>query len=170
MNQIMLDSLNQQINEEMYSAYLYLSMVSYFNSVNLPGAAHWMMIQYKEELMHAEKIMNFIMERGSNFKLTQIKEPTNYWSSPLDAFKAALNHEKHITSCINQLYEVALREKDYSTVQFLQWFVTEQVEEEANAMQIIDDFERIANDPKGIFMIDRELSQRPSAESEASSE
>jgi ferritin len=162
MNHTVLEAFNKQINEEMYSAYLYLSMVSYFNTVNLPGAAHWMIAQYKEELSHAEKFIHFIVERGASFKLREIKEPTNHWSSPLDAFKSAYAHEQHITACINNLMELCIREKDYSSAQFLQWFITEQVEEEANVSSIISDFERISNDPKGIFMIDRELAGRPS--------
>jgi ferritin len=161
MNHMMLDALNQQINEEMYSAYLYLSMVAYFHSMKMPGAAHWMVAQYKEELMHAEKIIAYIMDRGANFKLREIKEPTNHWSSPIDAFKAAYAHEQHITGCITNLYDIAMREKDYPTVQFLQWFVNEQVEEEANASQIVDDFERIGHDARGLFMLDRELASRP---------
>ncbi len=164
MNQAVLESFNQQINEELYSAYLYLSMSSFFHSSNLPGAAHWMFVQYKEELQHAEKFIHFILERGAAYKLKEIKEPTNYWTSPLDAFKAALAHEQHITKCIDNLVELSLREKDFSSMQFLQWFVGEQVEEEANATKIIDDIERIGNDAKGFFFIDKELGNRPAME------
>ncbi len=170
MNQTVLDAFNEQINEELYSAYLYLAMSSYFHSFNLPGAAHWMFVQYKEELQHAEKFIHFILERGPAYKLKEIKEPTNHWPSPLDAFKAALTHEKHITQCINNLVELTLREKDFSSMQFLQWFVDEQVEEEANASKIIDDIERIGNDSKGLYFIDKELGNRPNMEPSSEAE
>jgi len=153
-------ALNNQINEELFSAYLYLSMSAWFESINLKGFANWMMIQNQEEQLHAMKIFSFINERGGTVKLEGIKEPQLKWDSPLAAFEAAYKHEQHITGCINDLYHLAVEEKDRATQIFLEWFVTEQVEEEANADEIVQNLKLIGNAGHGVFMLDREMAQR----------
>ena len=153
-------ALNKQINEEIYSAYLYLSMSAYFESGNLKGFANWMMVQYKEEMDHAMKFYNYLNERSGKVNLYAIKEPPIKWKSPLNAFKETLKHEQHITKCINGLVEVAEKEKDRATFNMLQWYIDEQVEEEANDEEIINKLELVGNSGNGIFMLDRELAQR----------
>ncbi|MDD4028265.1 MAG: ferritin [Caldisericia bacterium] len=152
--------LNQQINEELYSAYLYQAIRAYFESIGLSGFSNWMKVQAEEELFHAEKFFSHIVQRGGRIRLTAIKEPAFEWKNPLDAFKASLEHEKHITSCIHNLVSVAEEEKDYPSKTFLNWFVDEQVEEEDNVSKIVQELEMIENDGKGLLMIDRELSSR----------
>jgi len=125
-------ALNKQINAELYSAYLYLSMVAYFESVNLPGFANWMKVQTQEELMHAMKIYDFVNERGGRVVLKAIEAPPTEWDSPLDAFEATYKHEQKVTGLINNLVNLAIEEKDHATSSFLQWFVNEQVEEESS--------------------------------------
>jgi ferritin len=156
----MLKALNSQINEELYSAYLYLSMAAWFETLNLKGFANWMMVQNQEEQIHAMKIYNFINDRGGKVALQTVKEPPAEWKSPQDAFEASLKHEQHITGKINELVQLAMEEKDRASQIFLEWFVTEQVEEEASAEQILTDLELVGKEGKGIFMIDRELGQR----------
>lgn len=154
-------ALNKQINAELYSAYLYLSMSAYFESVELPGAAQWMKSQTQEEMMHAMKIYEFVNERGGRVKLEAISEPEMEWDSPLNAFEDALKHEKHVTSLINDLVDLAISEKDHATQIFLQWFVTEQVEEEASANSVVQKLKLAGESPGGLFMVDRELGTRP---------
>ena len=154
------EALNRQINEEMYSAYLYLSMSAYFASINLSGFAHWLYVQYHEELEHAEKIFKYVIERGGRVKLTAIKEPEFEWKSPRDAFEAVVKHEKYITSRIYELLEIAEQEKDRATFAMLQWFVNEQVEEEAHSEEILARLEMIGDSKQGLLMLDRELAQR----------
>ncbi len=159
---VMEDAINKQINEEMYSAYLYLSMSAYFDSINLNGFSNWMYVQYQEEIEHAMKFIEHLKNRGGRLKLYAIAEPPNEWSSPLDAFKATLEHEKHITKCINDLVDVAEKEKDRAAYNMLQWFIDEQVEEEANDEEIIAQLEMVGDNKNGLLMIDRELAQRKS--------
>lgn len=154
------EALNRQINEEMYSAYLYLSMSAYFASINLSGFSHWLYVQYHEELEHAEKIFKYVIERGGRVKLTAIKEPEFEWKSPRDAFEAVVKHEKYITSRIYELLEIAEQEKDRATFAMLQWFVNEQVEEEAHSEEILARLEMIGDSKQGLLMLDRELAQR----------
>ena len=130
-------ALNEQINAELYSAYLYLSMVAYFESVNLPGFATWMRVQTQEELTHAMKIYEFVNECGGRVILKPIAEPPAEWESPLVAFKAAYKHEQKVTGLINNLVNLAIEEKDHASNNFLQWFVDEQVEEEASADEVV---------------------------------
>lgn len=156
----MVEALNRQINEEMFSAYLYLSMSAYFESQNLKGFANWMMVQYKEEVDHAMKFYNYINSRGGKVKLFALAEPPSNWSSPLDAFEETLKHEQHITKCINDLVGFAEQEKDRATFNFLQWYVDEQVEEEENDNEIIGKLKLLGESGNGIFMLDRELAQR----------
>jgi ferritin len=159
-NQRIEKELNKQINREFYSAYLYMSMASYFQSENLLGFANWMHIQVQEELIHAQKMYDFVNERGGRVVLEQINKPQTDWDSSLAAFEDSLKHEEFITASINDLVNVALEEKDHASHIFLQWFVTEQVEEEASVTDVIKKLRLMKDAPGGIFMLDRELSQR----------
>lgn len=152
--------LNKQLNKEFFSAYLYMSMSAYFKSIDLLGFANWMNIQAKEEMIHAEKIYNFIHERNGKVTLEQIEKPQTDWDSPLAAFEDSLKHELFITDSINELVNIALEEKDHATNIFLQWFVTEQIEEESNATEIIRKLKLMKDAPGGMFMLDKELATR----------
>ncbi|MFI4910776.1 MAG: ferritin [Sedimentisphaeraceae bacterium JB056] len=156
----MLDAINAQINAEFYSSYLYMSMSSYFSSIGMPGAANWMRIQALEEMTHAEKFCNYIDERGGRVILTAIEGPETQWEDALAAFEAVLAHEQKVTSLINNLMDVAISEKDHAATLFLQWFVGEQVEEEASAQAVIDQLKLAGESKGGMLMIDRELGQR----------
>ena len=163
-------ALNVQVNAELYSAYLYLSMESYFKSLNLNGFANWMRVQTQEEVSHAMKIYDFINERGGRALLKGIEGPPTKWKSPLAVFETAYAHEQKVTGLINDLVDLAIKEKDHATNSFLQWFVNEQVEEEASADEIVQQLKMMENAPGGMFMLDRELGQRifapPAAEGE----
>ena len=156
------DAINQQINAEMYSAYLYYAMANYFESVSLKGFAAWMRVQAQEEMIHAVKFTNFINDRGGRVLQKTIAEPPFEWKSPLDVFESVLAHENKVTSLINDLVNLSIQEKDHAANAFLQWFVTEQVEEEANDKEIIDQLKLIGEDKSGLFMINKELALRPS--------
>jgi ferritin len=160
MNSRVQEALNKQINFEIESARLYLSMALWFHSVNLPGFAHWMEIQYKEETLHAEKMLNFMLDRRGTPVLEALPKPPVSWASPLAAFEEAFAHEQQVSDRINNLVSLALEVKDHASNNFLQWFVSEQVEEEANADKVIQQLRLNANQPAGIFMLDRELAQR----------
>ena len=155
----MQEALNKQVNWELYSAYLYLSMSSYLESKGLAGAAHYMKAQAQEEMIHAMKIFDFINERGGRALLSSIEGPPTEWDSPLAVFEHAYEHEQHVTSLINGLMDLALEERDHATQIFLQWFVSEQVEEEASASAVVEQL-KLAGD-KGLFLVDKELGQRP---------
>lgn len=156
-------ALNAQINKEFFSSYLYLSMSSYFESKNLTGMANWMKIQADEEHLHAMKFYTYVIQKGGRVILTSIETPKNGWKSPLDAYEDTYVHEQFITASINELVHLSLEEKDYATHNFLQWFVTEQVEEESNVTKIIDDLKMVGENNYGIFMLDRELGTRQPA-------
>lgn len=156
----MLKALNDQINAEMFSSYLYLSMEAYFQSISLTGFAAWMRAQVQEELMHGMKFYDFVNERGGKVTLEAIAKPDSSWASPLAAFNAILVHEQHVTSLINDLVDLAITEKDHATNNFLQWFVSEQVEEEASASEIVEKLKLIKDNPSGLFMMDAELGKR----------
>ena len=153
-------ALNGQVNAELYSAYLYLSMESYFKSLNLNGSASWMRVQTQEEVMHAMKIYEFINERGGKVTLKTIEGPLTKWDSPLAVFEAVYVHEQKVTGLINDLVDLAIKEKDHATNTFLQWFVNEQVEEESSADEVVQQLKMMENAPGGMFMLDRELGQR----------
>lgn len=153
-------ALNEQINAEMYSAYLYLAMAAYFEAENLPGFANWMKIQTQEETAHAMKFFHFINERRGRVVLKAIDQPAKEWKSPLAAFEASFEHEQMITGRIDDLVNLALEEKDHATNAFLQWFVTEQVEEETSVDTIIQMLKMAEKAPGAVFMIDRELGRR----------
>jgi len=155
-------ALNDQINAELYSAYLYLSMAAYFENENLPGFATWMRVQTQEEVMHAMKIYDYLNGQGGRVTLKSIDEPPAKWKSPLDVFEATYKHEQAVTGRIKDLVDLAVKEKDHSTNSFLQWFVTEQVEEEKSADEIVQKLKKIADAPGGLYMLDKELGQRQS--------
>ena len=153
-------ALNEQINHEMFSAYLYLAMSAYFQSIGLEGFAGWMRVQAREELTHAMKFFDHLHDRGARVELGAIEKPKLKWASPLDAFRAAYEHEKFITGKINGLYKLAEAEADYPAKVFLDWFVKEQVEEEASASHIVELLGRIKDSGSGLVMLDRELGKR----------
>ncbi|MCP4591739.1 MAG: ferritin [bacterium] len=154
-------AFNEQLNAELFSSYLYLSMAAYFESQNLKGMAQWMRMQVQEENMHAMKFFGFINERGGRVTLGKIKEPKTEWSSPLEVFEDTCQHEAKVTSLVNDLVDLAIKEKDHAANGFLQWFVTEQVEEEATVQEIRDKLKLVSDNPVAMFMIDQELGQRP---------
>jgi len=153
-------ALNEQLNAELYSSYLYLSMSSYFKSVNLEGFANWMDVQAREELMHAMKFYNFILQRGEKIVLKAVEAPPTDWNSSLNVFENVLKHEQKVTGLINQLVGLALAENDHATNIFLQWFVTEQIEEEESAGYVVQQLKFMDGAKGGLFMMDRELSKR----------
>jgi ferritin len=153
-------AINQQINAEIYSSYLYLSMATYFESISLGGFSNWMRQQAQEELFHGMKMFDYVCERGSRVTLKAIGQPPSKWTSPLDAFKNVLEHEQKVTGLINNLVNLALDERDHATNIFLQWFVSEQVEEEDTAGSLVDKLKLIGKDANGLFMLDTELASR----------
>ncbi len=163
-------AINKQINEELYSAYLYAAMLAYFESENLKGLAQWMRVQVQEEMFHATKFFNYISTRGGRNELEAIAKPQKEWKSPLDAFEAAYKHEQHITACINGLVTLARKEEDYATETFLQWYVTEQVEEEMNTSEISGKIKLMGKSTEALYMLDKELGARtytPPAQTQA---
>ena len=161
MNSKIESAFNEQLNAELFSSYLYLSMAAYFESQNLKGMAGWMRMQAIEEHMHAMKFFDFINECGGRVTLAKIQEPKTEWSSSLDVFEDTCEHESKVTSLINDLVDLAIKEKDHAANAFLQWFITEQIEEEATAQEIRDKLKLIGDNPVALFMIERELGQRP---------
>lgn len=156
------ETINKQINHEMSSAYLYLSMSAYFESISLKGFAEWMRVQYQEEVGHAMKLYSYLAERGGRIRLEQISAPQAEWGSPLEAFENALEHERKVTGLINSLVNLAAEHKDHATTSFLKWFVDEQVEEEAMAEEIVNKLRLVSGSPGGLYMLDKELMSRKS--------
>jgi len=154
------EALNGQVNAEMYSAYLYLSMESYFRSLNLNGFANWMRAQTQEELTHAMKIYDFINERGGRVTLKAIEGPPTKWESPSAVFEATYKHEQKVTGLINELVDLAIEQKDQATNSFLQWFVKEQVEEESSVDKVVQKLKMADGNPQAMSTLDRELGQR----------
>ena len=155
-----LEGLNHQINQELYSAYVYLSMSAWFETQNLRGFAHWMRIQAQEELTHVMKLYQYIVDRNGRIEFAAVDAPKNTWDSPLTAVEEAYNHECSVSESINKLMTMTLQEEDHSTRVFLQWFVAEQVEEEASADALVQKLKLIEGFPAGLFMIDNELAGR----------
>ncbi|MCX6238215.1 MAG: ferritin [Bacteroidia bacterium] len=153
-------ALNEQINAEFHSAYLYLSMSAWFHSVGLAGYANWMRIQYQEELAHATRFFDYVNERGGNVKLSPIGEVQVDFKGTVNVFEETLVHEQLVTSLINKLMDIAIKESDHATKSFLQWFVDEQVEEEANVEQILHNLKLIKGEGQGLLMMDREMQTR----------
>ena len=163
-NKSMQDAMNEQINKELFSSYLYLSMAAYFEDKNLPGFANWMRVQADEERAHAMKFYDFILERGGRVYLKAIDAPKTDWNSNLEVAEEVAAHEAMVTASINDLYELALKEKDYPSQVLLQWFVTEQVEEESSAAQIVADLKLIDDRGTAVLMLDRQLGERTAGE------
>ena len=164
-SQKIVDALNLQINKELFSSYLYLSMSAYFDGKNLSGMTQWMKLQSQEEYEHAMKFYDFILRLGGKVKLSAIEEPQTDWESPLKVFEDSLHHEQYISKSIHQLMDLAIEESHHPTKSFLQWFVDEQVEEEDSVQQVVENFKMIGEDKGALFMLDRELGAR-SGESE----
>ncbi len=156
----MQNELNKQINAEYWSAYLYLSMSAYCESAGLPGAANWMRIQYQEEVTHALKFFDYVIDRGGTVSLLPIKEVPNSWNGIIHIFEETQKHEQHVTSLINNLMDVAIEVRDHAAKSFLQWFVDEQVEEEANVQKILDQLRMVGGKGDGLFLIDKDLATR----------
>jgi len=154
-------ALNDQINAEMYSSYLYLAMSAWFESGDLPGFAHWMKMQAQEEIVHTMKMYDYVIERGGRIVLGAIAAPPSDWDSPLDAFESTLKHEQDVTGRINKLVDTALAASDHATNIFLQWFVSEQVEEESNVTSVLQQLKMVGDHGHLLFMMDRELGNRP---------
>jgi ferritin len=160
LSQAMQDGINEQIKNELYSAYLYLSMSAYCEANGMPGCAHWMRVQSQEEIEHAMKFFGFVNERGGRVVLYAIDQPPTEFDSPLAIFKETLEHERKVTALIHNLYHLALEEKDYSAQVMLHWFIEEQVEEESSATQILETLEMIGDKGHALVMLDRELGKR----------
>ena len=163
MKKSIVDAFNDHLNAEFFSSYLYLSMSNYFAAESLDGMAAWMEIQTDEERLHAMKFVAFMNDRGGRVKLQQIDEPKFEWDSPLAAFEEAYEHECLISSKINDLVDLATKENDHAAANFLQWFVSEQVEEEATALRTVEQLKRIGDNGVGLMMIDQQLSSRAPA-------
>jgi ferritin len=157
------DAFNKQINAELYSSYLYLSMAAYFESKDLKGMANWMTIQAGEERAHAMRLYDFINDRSGRVLLTQIEAPKTEWKSPLEVFEDAYKHEVKITGMINELFTLVAIEKDGAGHDFLEWFCREQVEEEANAQLIVAQLKLVGDNGLGLYMLDQQLGQRTAA-------
>ncbi len=160
LNEKLQEALNDQLNAELYSSYLYLSMAAYFHSINLGGFANWMRIQTQEELIHVMKFFDYVNERGGRVDLRVVEGPPTEWKSPLAAFEHALKHEQMVSGRINDLVDMAIDERDHATNGFLQWFVTEQVEEEASVDGVVQKLKLVGDAGGGLFMLDQELGLR----------
>jgi len=152
--------LNDHLNYELYSSYLYLSMAAYFDGTDLKGFSNWMRIQVQEEMAHVAKFYDYILERDGKVRLSSIEGPPTDWDSPVAAFTETLAHEQGVTERINSIVKAAIEENDFATHTFLQWFITEQVEEEATARDVLQKVKMIGDSGDGLFLIDRELGQR----------
>jgi ferritin len=160
LNQKVQDAINEQVKNELYSAYLYLAMSAHFENAGLQGFAKWTRMQSEEEVEHAMKLFDYVNERGGRVVLQAIDQPPVEWGTPLDVFEAILGHEQKVTGLIHKLYEVALEEKDYATQVMLHWFIDEQVEEEDSAGLIVDQLKMIANDQGRMLHFDRHIGKR----------
>lgn len=157
------DAINEQINSEFYSAYLYLSMASYFEAANLRGSAHWMRVQSQEEWSHAMKLFDYVNDQNGRVVLQGIEQPPAEFTSSLDVFQQTLDHERKVTAMINRVYDLAAKENDRATQVALQWFITEQVQEEKAATMIVEQLDLIGESTVGLLMLDSQLGQRPAA-------
>ncbi len=159
-SQTLTDALNDQLKQELYSSYLYLSMSAYCDDKNLTGFAHWLRLQADEERAHGMKFFDFIQDRDRRAVLQSIAQPPRDFGSPLDLFEQVLAHEQEVTSLIDQLYRKAIAEQDHATQIFLQWFISEQVEEEKTASQILETLRMAGDNKVALLMLDRELGAR----------
>jgi len=160
MTPTLVTALNDQVKYEFEAAFNYLAMVVYFEEQTFPGMAHWMRLQYQEELVHANKIFDFLLDRGESVALQALDQPSHGFESPLDVFQKALSHEQKVTALIHNLYALSVEEKDYPAQVMLQWFVLEQVEEEKNAGDVIEQLKRIGDDGPALLQLDQQLAQR----------
>ncbi len=160
MKQTIQDALNEQIANELYSSYLYLAMAAHFEEQKLPGFAQWMKVQSREEYGHGMRLFNYVIDRGGKVVLKQINSPPDKFGDPTAVFQQILQHEQHVTESIHQLYELALKERDYPTQVHLHWFITEQVEEEKSAEEIVDRLHSIAGQKQLLFLLDQQLGGR----------
>jgi len=160
LSQSLLDALNEHMNKEFYSSYYYLSMSAYCESINLGGFGHWLRAQSAEEYGHALKFYDYINSRGGRIVLKPVAQPPVEFQSPQDIFEKVLEHERHVTAAINELYAKAVAENDYATQTFLQWFINEQVEEEKTASDIVEQVKMVASSSHGLLMLDRSLASR----------
>jgi ferritin len=156
----MVSAINEQVNAELYSAYLYLAMNAYFEAKSLAGFSHWMRMQAQEEMLHAMKLYDYLNERGGQVTLEAIAKPPAQWETPLAVFADVLAHERKVTGLINTLMNLALDERDHASGGFLQWFIAEQVEEEANVGAVLDKLKLIGTDTSALFVLDQELAKR----------
>ena len=154
------EALNEQINREMYSAYLYMSMSAHAAHEGLKGFANWFMVQYHEEMFHAMKLYEYVSLRGGTITLKPLPQPPAAFASPLDMFEKTLEHEQYITQSINERMDLAIAEKDHATQIFLQWYVTEQVEEENNDQEILAQLKLIGSNAQGLMLLDKDLAAR----------
>jgi ferritin len=152
--------MNDQLQKELQSAYVYLAMSAYTESLSLPGMSQWLRAQWEEELAHAMKFYNFIVDRGARVEFKALDAPPVDYKSPSDVFATALEHEKSVTRSINELYELVADEKDFASQAWLDWFATEQVEEEKSVGQIVDDLARVGDKGDGLYLIDKALGAR----------
>ena len=154
------DAINDQINKELFSSYLYLAMSTYYAESNFSGFASWMKVQSTEEYGHAMKFYGYVIERNGHVELETIEKPNAKFKSPADVFKQVLEHEQKVTAMINKLYELAIKEKDYPTQIMLEWFITEQLEEEKSAGDILEQLKMVGDSPVSLIMMDRQLAVR----------
>ena len=154
------DAFNEQIKNEFYSAYMYLSMSAYFADLGLPGFASWMRVQAQEEVTHATKMYDYVLTRGWQVQLKAIDAPPLTWKDPLAVMEAGLEHEKFVTKCLNELVDLSVKEKDHASQIFLSWYITEQVEEEQSFGDIVSALKLIKGEGQGLLMMDRELGGR----------
>ena len=160
MNETLENAFCVQIHKELYSAYLYLAMQAYFKEINLDGFANWMYVQVQEELAHAMGMYNYVFERGGKVELMSIEKPEYSFNSPLNVFEEVLKHEKYVTSLINDLAFVAEEVRDRAAMSLLDWYIKEQVEEEANVSNVLGNLKLAQNDPRALVLLDRELATR----------
>jgi ferritin len=165
LSETMQNALNDHLNQEFYASYLYLSMSAYCESISLPGFAHWLRVQSQEEYSHALKLFDFVNDREGRVVLHPIAQPTIEFNSALDVMQQTLEHERHVSQLINQLYDTAIKEEDYATQVHLQWFISEQVEEEKAASDLVDHLKLIGNQGDALLMLDREMATRTLATS-----
>jgi ferritin len=154
------DAINDQINKELFSSYLYLAMSAHFESVNLPGLAKWTRVQAQEELGHAMKFYDYVVDRSGRVNFAAVAKPNSEWKTSLEVFTQVYEHEQKVTASIYKVYEVALKENDYATQGMLQWFISEQVEEEKNASEIVAQLEMVEAHDTAILMLDHRLGKR----------
>ena len=154
------EALNEQVNKEFYSAYLYLAMSAYCDTIGLPGFSNWMRMQFEEESLHVTKMYDYILDQGGQIHLKQIDEPPKEYGTPVDIFEKTLEHEQYVTGLIHDLMDLAVGEKDYATQTFLQWYVSEQVEEESNVNDILAPLRMVGKEGGGLMMIDQQLAKR----------